>query len=151
MRELLILGVVQRQVSRTATLDFWRAEFGLFRRLVDRVPWEVVVRGKRLKEGWMLFKKEIVKVQKQVDGIIACVRHSVASRTREVITPLYSALVRLYLKSCVQFWTPHYEKDIEELDHVQRRAVKVVKDLEHKWDEELLRELRLFRGDLITL
>ena len=38
MMTFSILGEVRRVLSRTAILDFQRAEFGLFRRLVDRVP-----------------------------------------------------------------------------------------------------------------
>ena len=59
------MGVVRRVVSRTATLDFWRADFGLLRRLVDRVSWEAVLKGKGVQEGWTFFKKETLKAQEQ--------------------------------------------------------------------------------------
>ena len=59
---------------------------------------------------------------------------------------LYKAIVRLHLEYYIQAWRPYRKKDIDMLERIQRRAIKIIPEL-----RDLSYESRLLQCGLTTL
>ena len=86
--------------------------------------------------------------------ILGCISRGVAEGQERGLSPLCSAHVRSQLEYCVQAWGPQYRKEL--VERIQRRAMKMVRGLEHLSREERLRDLGFFslgnrrlQGDLV--
>lgn len=60
VNQYLQSGIIWLGGESTTPLDFWRADFDLFRRLVDGIFWEVGQKDK-VQEDWTYLKREITK------------------------------------------------------------------------------------------
>jgi len=77
-------------------------------------------------------------VVNKTNGILGCIKKRIASRWKEVILPLYLAMVKPHVESCVQFWALQFKRDMNVWKRNQRRATKMMRGLEHLPYEERL-------------
>ncbi|RMC12280.1 hypothetical protein DUI87_09792 [Hirundo rustica rustica] len=77
--EFSIFGEVRRSTSKTLALHLWRADFGLFRKLIQSIPWEAALKNKGVQESWACLKTEILRAQEQTVPVCGKISQQVFS------------------------------------------------------------------------
>ena len=90
--------------------------------------------------------------------ILGLIRGTIIYKKKQLIVPLYKAIVRPHLEYCIQAWRPYRKKDIDKLDRIQRRTTKIIPELRDlNYESHLLQrglttlETRRLRGDQIEV
>ena len=64
--------------------------------------------------------QQCVLAAQKASHILGCMKRSMASRSREGILPICSALGRPHCESCPQLWSPWHRTDMDLLERDQR-------------------------------
>jgi len=74
----------------------------------------------------------VAKAAAKANSMVGWISRTFNYMDCEMFKCLYPSLVRSHMEYCVQAWSPHYVKDIDLLEKVQRRATKIVPELHDK-------------------
>ena len=99
---------------------------------------------------------QCAKAASKANLVLGQLARAVTYRDKVTFIRLYTVYVRPHLEYAVQSWCPYYDADKKVLENVQRRAVRMVTNLQGQTYEERLAELgmvtletRRNRGDMI--
>ena len=111
----------------------------------ERIDYSLAEKDLGVLVDWKLdMSQQCAFAAQKANCILRCIKRSMTMRLREVILPLYSALVRPHQKYCIQMWSRQYRRDVELFECVQRRSTKMIQWMKHHSYEDRLREPRLF-------
>jgi ribonuclease P/MRP protein subunit RPP40 len=147
-------------LDKCAVMHFGFANEGMEVRLGDRVLGEK--KSERdlgvIVQSDLKVDKQCSKAANEANRRLGMINRNFTCKAKKVILPLYKSIVRPHLDYCVQAWRPHYRKDIDMLEKVQRRATRMVEGLEGYSYGDRLRilglttlETRFLRADLIEV
>jgi hypothetical protein len=102
------------------------------------------------------FSQHCASAVKKANRVLGIIKKNFKSRDKEFILKMYKSLVRPHLDYCSQVWRPYHQRDIDLIENVQKRTLKLIHGYKELNYEEQLRRARLttlecrrLRGDLL--
>ena len=78
--------------------------------------------------------------------VLGIINRTYSCKSKDNILRLYKSLVRPHLEYCCQVWRPYHQKDVNNIEKVQRRVTRMIPEISH-----LSYEDRLFETNLLSL
>ena len=75
------------------------------------------------------FSLHVAKCVRKAESVLAAINRTIVSRDSKVYLKLYKQLVRPCLEYATPVWNPHYVRDVQLLENVQRRATRRIGNL----------------------
>lgn len=104
------------------------------------------------------FTNHVNNVVNKANSVLGVIKRNFQYLSKESFVTLYKAMVRSHLEYAVSVWSPLYQEDVKNLERVQKRATKLIRELKDLPYRERLIELKLptlkfrrIRGDMIEL
>jgi len=79
----------------------------------------------------------------KINQILGLIKRSFVYKNTDVIKKLFTALVRPHLEYANTVWHPRYNKDVEAIEKVQRRATKLLGNIKDMTYEKRLQLMNL--------
>ena len=89
------------------------------------------------------FSKHISKITRKTNSVVGIIKQSFSCLDKAMFRTLYVSMVRPHLEYASQIWNPHLIRDIQTLEKVQRRATKLVPELQHLSYDDRISALNL--------
>ena len=107
---------------------------------------------------WGMLSEQCAIAASKRNQIPGLVRRTIMYKEKQLIVPLYKAIVRPHLEYCIQAWRSYRKKDIDKLERTQQRATKMIPEFrDFSYESRLLQcglttlETRRLRGDQIEV
>ena len=84
------------------------------------------------------------KAAAQAISVLDMIRRTFPFANVDGFKLLYNVYIKPHLEICVQAWLPYFKRDIDCMEKVQHRAIKMVYGFENLKYEEILERLNLF-------